>query len=166
MRVVQRVIGLGVAFGLVGAVLVGVEAQTPNLNQVESEPGVAGDPKGVLSRVQQPTVSPPDLSIPKGDFSGMPGVRFGGDSIDPSQRLPWKMGVVRPNGDPVRRVEGKKARGVDLGSTVTMGDDDRRSTRFRRTFRQVLQRSHRSRRSLQGSRAAPTRTRGLTKMFP
>ncbi len=126
MRFAQRVIGMGVAFGLIGAALVGVEAQTRPAVSGASEPGVVGDPLSVLSLVPAPQVSMPELSVPKGDFSGMPGVGFGGESVDGSLRLPWRLGVIRPNGDPVRRSKEKNVRrGKDLGSTLAMGDEDR-----------------------------------------
>ena len=72
MRVSERIIGLAVAFGLIGAVLIGVEAQTPPWITDASEPGVLGDSKAVLSRVTAPDVAMPKSSVPTGDFSGMP----------------------------------------------------------------------------------------------
>jgi hypothetical protein len=126
MRVFERIVAVAVAVGLVGAVFVGVEAQTPPAAGDVSEPGVVGDPKAVLSRVAVPAIELPKLSVPTGDFSGMPGSGFGGESVDSSQRLPWRMRAIRPNGDPVRRTaEKRQGRGVDLSSAGVMGDDDR-----------------------------------------
>jgi hypothetical protein len=128
MRVGNRILVLGTALAIMGGVFVGVEAQTqadPVVAVEPSEPGVAGDAKALLASIPEPKIALPDLATSDADFAGMPQPASSTESLDGATRLPWRSGIIRPNGDPVRRdsTKGEK-KGVDLGSVATLGDDD------------------------------------------